>query len=366
MSIITIHSKISDYFVSFCDAKERLENLCMSIPNRCFVIDSNVWEIYRDKLPALQKEKVFLFKASEDSKTFDSVFQIYDFLLDNSVKRNTTIVVVGGGTTQDIAGFAASTIFRGIEWILFPTSYLAQADSCIGGKTSINYQRYKNLVGTFAPPKEIWIDPEFNTTLPDTYYYSGLGEVAKLALLQGEEGVNQFQALLPDIRSRKKDAVLKSIQDSIRVKKDYIELDEFDKGKRQFLNYGHCFGHALETTSNYELPHGQAVLIGMALANIISRKRGLLSPNSEARIYADVLRPCLFSQIKQDHYEPENVVSAMAKDKKRTGAGLPLILLLDGYEMVKVDDLSPSEISEALVEYVERESHGSKRDFGKS
>jgi len=347
-----IESNIRDYDVHFADQPDFLREFAR-FPQRCFVVDENVWRIYgdtilRDIAPA---DDVIVLPIGEELKNLKSVGLLYDRLTERAAKRNMTMISIGGGITQDVTGFAASTLYRGINWVFVPTTLLAQADSCIGGKTSLNYKGFKNLVGTFYPPSEVFIHTGFLTTQADADFFSGLGEVVKLHLLGGPERAAEIEKLLPAIMRRDAAALLTGVRNSLEIKQGFITEDEFDTGRRNLLNYGHCFGHALESISNFEVPHGQAVVAGMLLANIVARRRNLLPPPREASIAEQLLLPSLVVKPREVHLNPDAMVGAMRNDKKRTGEGLALIMMEDNYEFSKVNDLGTAEVAGALDDF---------------
>jgi 3-dehydroquinate synthase len=192
MPVINIKSSLRDYEVHIGPAHDFLEHL-VNLDHKCFVVDENVWRHYADGiLSTLPRSETISFPAQEERKTLEGVQEIYEHLLGRSAKRNLTLITIGGGILQDVTGFVASTLYRGINWIFIPTTLLAQADSCIGSKTSLNYGGYKNLIGSFYPPSKVWIDPSFLRTLQTQDFYSGLGEVVKLHIMAGEEKTQQF------------------------------------------------------------------------------------------------------------------------------------------------------------------------------
>jgi len=261
------------------------------------------------------------------------------------------MISIGGGIVQDITGFAASTIYRGINWIFVPTTLLAQSDSCIGSKTSLNYKSYKNLIGSFFPPNDIYLCPRFTDTLLSEDYFSGLGEVIKLHLMGGEKIARELMANLPSIAMRKDaSALLLAIEKSLGVKLSHMLDDEFDTGKRNLLNYGHCFGHAVESTSAFAIPHGQAVVIGMMFANIVAKNRGILNDELFKSIHNQALLPALVSKPSISHLDTDTIFAAMKMDKKRIGEGLVLVLLSNGFEMKKIEDLTYDELRSANLE----------------
>ncbi|MFA5276455.1 MAG: 3-dehydroquinate synthase [Candidatus Omnitrophota bacterium] len=349
MPIIRINSRIHNYEVTFGNFNSFSKIIEKKYSPSYYLVDKNVWSLYKNKyFSRLDRAKVILIKADEFNKSLKTVQNLYDKLIEFSAKKNTVLAAIGGGITQDVAGFFASTLYRGIKWVFVPTTLLAQADSCIGSKTSLNYKRFKNLIGTFYPPHAVFIDTGFNSTLLTTDFCSGLGEIVKLHIMGGDGYFRAALKNLPSIIAKKKSYLVRSIHNSLLIKKSYIEDDEFDWGKRNFLNYGHCFGHAIETASNFKIPHGQAVVFGIMLANIISEKRGLLFCGLENKIFEELLLPIVASDARPYLSRKERIISSMEKDKKRVGVKLPLIIMKDGFRMDKLLDLEKKEISFAL------------------
>jgi 3-dehydroquinate synthase len=348
--MIKLKSSIRDYYVHFEETAEFIGDFA-SVPQACYAVDHNVWRLYADTLfRGIDPENILVLHAEEERKSLETVLEVYNYLIKRSAKRNMTLISIGGGIIQDITGFACSTLYRGINWIFVPTTLLAQADSCIGSKTSLNYLSHKNLVGSFYPPSHVHIYTSFLATLEEECFFSGLGEVVKLAITGGEAVMQEMVDLLPGALQRAPESLATCVHRSLAIKQGYIADDEFDTGRRNMLNFGHCFGHALESTSEFEIPHGQAVVIGVILANIVARERGLLSEKLYAFLLNKLLLPSLVVKPKQRHLDADSVVAAMQKDKKRVGEKLALIMVKDGCEMVKVTDLEPSEVSRALGE----------------
>ena len=237
---LRIESNINDYDVIFEDTFEFIQKF-NSISNSILIIDKNVYNLYKEEFQNIKEDDLFLFNAIEENKTFGYVKDIYDFLISKSVKRNLTIISIGGGITQDITGYVASTLYRGVKWIFVPTTFLAMTDSCIGSKTSINYDKHKNLMGTFYPPRQIHINTNFLDTLEKLDFYSGIGETIKFQLMK-EEYPKQFDKVLEIVEKVKNDKKyrLEIIHDNMEIKLGYMKGDEFDLGRRNLLNYGHC------------------------------------------------------------------------------------------------------------------------------
>jgi len=316
--------------------------------HRVWLVDARVWALYGRELRTLAGgDDVVPVPIEEARKTLDTAQELCAALMARGVRRRTTLVAVGGGILQDLAGFAASILYRGIPWVFVPTTLLAQADSCIGGKTSLNFQAFKNLLGTFWPPRRVLLAPAFLGTLDAPDYFSGLGEVLKLHLMGGEGSLEAYEGLEAGLRDRDGAALREAIPAALAIKRGYIERDEHDAGPRLLLNYGHCFGHALEAVTGYRWPHGQAVVLGMRLANRVAERRGLLAPDL-ARRAERLFRGALTLRPQPADLEAGPLLAAMGRDKKRTGEGLALIVMRTGLAFAQVQDLAPEEVEAAL------------------
>jgi len=347
VSKLTIKSNLKDYNVYFESNPNFIKELAAK-PNSVYVIDENVYNAHKDLFSVFEQNKIIILPISEERKNINTVCELYEKIMAFAPRKNMNLISIGGGITQDITGFVASSLYRGINWIFVPTTLLAQVDSCIGAKTSLNFNHYKNLVGTFYPPSEIHIYPEFLKTLTKEDFYSGVGEMAKLHLMNGEKDTKIFIESLNNIDKLDNQTLLERIQNCLKIKKSYIEDDEFDTGKRNMLNYGHCFGHAIESSTDFAISHGQAVVVGMILANKEALKMGLLSADGEKYIRENVLEPVL--KVKIPEINIEKTISAMGQDKKNIGNGLALVMLTDGYNMKKITDMTKEEAGEILKE----------------
>ncbi len=350
MHVMTIQSNVRDYTVHFAEDTGFLKGV-ERFQERLFVIDNNVWRHYGERcLNDIPSSDIVIYQVSEERKSIEGVMELYDRLMEHSPKKNMTMISVGGGIIQDITGFAASTLYRGINWVYVPTTLLAQADSCIGSKTSLNYRGFKNLIGTFYPPAEVYIYVPFLSTLEDVDFYSGLGEVVKLHIMGGKDKTGQLIGLLPRIRKREIEALTIAVRNSLEIKLSYMAGDEFDTGKRNLLNFGHCFGHAVESVSNYAIPHGQAVVIGMLFANIAAKNRGVLSTILCDYLAKGLLLNAIKVSLHHSDLAPDRITGAMEKDKKRVGKGLAIVLMKGNYTFEKVLDFTQDELVKALEE----------------
>ena len=327
---LVIQSHNGPYRVFFED--NCLINLNSNIPeNAHFIIDQNLANLYTDQMRnILNYHSTLVIASYEENKALEKFPSYVAHLVAKKLRRNHLLIAIGGGIIQDITCFLSATILRGVDWSFYPTTLLSQADSCIGSKSSINSGAAKNILGTFTPPKRIYINVSFLDTLTDVDVRSGIGEMLKAHIIDGPESFDKIAADYEKLRNHK--FLFKYyIKRSLDIKKNYIEIDEFDKGPRNKFNYGHSFGHAIEAATDFKIPHGIAVTIGMDMANFISAKIGV---GREADF--DRMHPTLKLNYKgfESHVIPiEKFMAAISKDKKNIGSeNLTLILPgLDGY-----------------------------------
>lgn len=235
------------------------------VKRRIIIFDSQVkvkcLEIFSDS------EFFIEVNVTEERKNLDSVQDLLSRIADYGATRDDQIVAVGGGALQDLVTLTASIYMRGLEWIYVPTTLMAMLDSCIGGKSSINLNIHKNILGNFYPPKSVFVHIDFLKTLKKIDIASGLAEGVKICFASDISLANHFQELSENWQLEQESRfILDAIFLSLRTKKWFIEIDEFDKRERRLLNFGHSFGHALESASNYLVPHGIGVFIGMQAA----------------------------------------------------------------------------------------------------
>lgn len=313
---IKIFSGFFKYNIYFDNS---INKIFHKFPKNCIILaDQKV----KNFLP-LNKKYIFL-SASEKLKSFENLHKIIKKLLKLKITRTTTIVVIGGGTIQDACSFISSVIFRGIKWIYLPTTLLSQCDSCIGGKTSINFYGHKNQIGNFYPPKKIYINLNFIKKQNRSNLLSGLGEMSHYYFLSSKKDFDFFNKHILKALQNYIPSLEKLIYRSLKIKKKYIEIDEFDNGKRLILNYGHSFGHAIEKASNYSIPHGIAVANGMKIANYISNKKNFLNLKNY-KIMNKTLN-MITSPNDLDKINPNKIMNALEKDKKNNKKSIRLIL----------------------------------------
>jgi len=350
MDSLTIRSQLGDYQVDFRDDAAWAAELC-ELENAFFVVDELVWRLHGEGcLAPLASRPLHLVSATEETKTLDGIATLCDGMIAQAAKRNAVVVSVGGGVVQDATGFLASVIYRGVGWVYVPSTLLAQADSCIGAKTSLNFRHFKNLLGTMYPPQRVIVHPPLVATLNDDHFFSGLGEIVKMHIVAGPEAMAHLEPRMAALGRREQTAVSDAVRASLLIKQRFIEEDEFDRGRRRLLNFGHCFGHAIESATNFAVPHGQAVVLGIILAGLVSCARGRLTRSRLDEIVARLLLPTLTSAAVTHDLAHDAVVEAMRHDKKRSGAGLAVVIPNDDWDLLLVTDVAEMEALQALDE----------------
>ncbi|MBZ9687159.1 3-dehydroquinate synthase [Clostridium estertheticum] len=317
------------------------------------VTDSNVNKFYGEKAISSLKSEGFetfkiVVKAGEESKSFETLLQVYDKLLDFKINRGDIIIALGGGVVGDMTGFAAATFLRGIDFIQIPTTLLAQVDSSVGGKVAVDLPRGKNLVGCFYNPKAVFIDPFLLKTLSDKFVCDGMGEVIKYGAIK-DKGL--FYKLMEYENS---EAILKDIDKIIytccSIKAGIVERDERETGERMLLNFGHTIGHAIEQFFNFkEYSHGEAVSMGMYAITKIGEELGMTKIGTSSTIKDILIKynlPWTLPEIKT-----EAIIETISHDKKNIGDFMNFILI------ESIGNSFIGKIEEAkIVDYLQKKS----------
>lgn len=298
--------------------------------NLFIVVDENVFNLHEKYIKDAFNEtsnKIYFYKLKpgEHSKSLEGLRGILSELIEGKYGRDTLLISIGGGVTGDLAGFAASVYMRGIQIAHIPTTLLAAIDSAIGGKTGINFNSYKNLLGAFHQPEFVLIDTKFISSLPKEEINSGAGELIKYAFLTNKSFYNYIYENFSRLYSLEKTVLNKIIYESVLFKGSVISKDEFESGLRKILNLGHTFAHAYESQQNYSIKHGEAVAVGIISALFLSYKKGLLSEKNLNQYLKLPLRMKLSSEFRiQDH---RSVLKYMYGDKKNREGEIRFILL---------------------------------------
>ena len=263
----------------------------------------------------------------EEFKTLETLNKVFDALLEAKFDRTSTLIALGGGVIGDITGFAAASYQRGVGFIQVPTTLLSQVDSSVGGKTGINHELGKNMIGAFYQPKAVIIDVNTLDTLSNQEFSAGMAEVIKYGLLGNADFLSMLEANIESIMARKKDLIIEVIFNCCQDKARIVELDEFEKGKRALLNLGHTFGHGIENAFGYgNYLHGEAVSIGMVMAAKLSKDEGNLSHEETLRVESILSKADLPISINKT-IDSETLITAMSLDKKSIDGKIRLVLL---------------------------------------
>lgn len=289
------------------------------------ISDDTVAPLFADTIcQSLQQEGfstcVYTFPAGEASKRIHTLSNILEYLAQENMTRQDLIVALGGGVVGDMAGFAAAVYQRGIRFIQVPTTFLAAIDSSVGGKTAIDLEAGKNLAGAFYQPHLVLCDTDIIASLPKNIFADGIAEAIKYGVLGNESLFAQLKSgnFMDDLES--------IIETCVSMKRDVVQEDEFDHGKRQLLNLGHTFGHAIEHCSDFKISHGHAVAIGMHWIACAAEKKGIAKPGTATQI-AEALQK---NQLPiETEYSPQQIASGALSDKKRRGDQISFVFPCD-------------------------------------
>ena len=319
----------------------------------CVVTDSHVAPLYLDAvITELKKVSAFVtsfvFEAGEKNKNLNTVQQVYEHLIQNEFDRKSVLVALGGGVVGDLTGFASATYLRGVDFIQIPTTLLSQVDSSVGGKTGVDFNQYKNMVGAFHQPRLVYMNMKTIHTLPAQEFACGMGEVIKTGLIcdaaffqficENHEGLHKLDVEL----------LAKTIRRCCEIKAGVVERDPKEQGERALLNLGHTIGHAIEKLMNFQMLHGQCVGTGLIAAACISRNRGLLTAQ-EFQMICDVCE-CYHLPLTIQGLSAEEIVAATKKDKKMEQGQIKFILM-DGIGKSFIDKtVTDDKLKAAILE----------------
>ena len=301
-----------------------VENLKLPAKKACIVTDSTVSELYLEEVknvlsPLFETVTAFVFPAGEASKNLGTVKDLYTHLIENHFERKDILFALGGGVVGDLPGYAAATYLRGIDFIQLPTTLLAQVDSSGGGKTGVDFDQYKNMVGAFHQPKLVYINTATLKSLPEREYFSGMGEVIKHGLIK------DAKYNITPIKEREHEAVREMIYRSCLIKGDVVERDPKEKGERALLNFGHTLGHAIEKLKDFTWLHGECVAAGCCLAARISQMKGNLTEEEVKDIKEVFIKFGMNGDISE--LSIKDIIKTTKSDKKMVGDKIKFILL---------------------------------------
>ncbi|MFT4058339.1 MAG: 3-dehydroquinate synthase [Legionella sp.] len=349
------------YSISICrhglSCPELLQAIVKS-PQVLIVTNQTIAPLYLKKIQStfsgIQCDAVIL-KDGEHYKNQDSLFTIYDALIQYKHHRDTTIIALGGGVIGDLAGFAAATYQRGVGFIQIPTTLLAQVDASVGGKTAINHAQGKNIIGSFYQPDAVFIDVATLDTLPEREFRAGIAEMIKYGLLAGGEFLKELHQSLNKGLTANSPQLPYLITQCCQIKAQFVERDEKEKGQRALLNLGHTFAHALEAYTHYQhWLHGEAVAIGLYCASVLSEQIGLINKKQVAQIEQ------MLQNAGLPHKIPETINlhklrELMSLDKKIKNNCLRFVLIKELGCCYLDDQITEKRLHKALIAAVEGE-----------
>lgn len=317
----------------------------------CIVSDSQVANIYLNKISEILHKQYktvisFVFEAGERSKNMDTVQKLYEQLIINKFDRHDFLIALGGGVVGDLTGFSAATYLRGIDFIQVPTSLLAQVDSSIGGKTGVDFQQYKNMVGAFYQPKLVYMSMEVFQSLPDEQFANGMAEEIKHGLIKDAAYYTWMKENRELICQKAPETLIGMLDVGCNIKRVVVENDPKEKGERALLNFGHTIGHAIEKLSDFKLYHGECVALGMVAATYLSVKKGHLTTDDLHDI--EQVLTAYQLPIRVSGYDAQEILATSKSDKKMIGGKVKFTLLKQIGEAYSDLSLTDEDLLEAI------------------
>lgn len=340
---------------TFEELPQELQDLGVENRKVCIYTDSNVEKLYSKQIqellePVCRKVILFSFPAGEEHKTLDTIKESYKTLIEAGFDRKDLILALGGGVVGDMAGYTAATYLRGIDFVQVPTTLLAQSDSSIGGKTGVDFDGYKNMVGAFHMPRLVYMNLATLKTLDDRQFYNGFAEVMKHGLIKDAIFYEWLIDKMYEICERDLDTLEEMIMRSCTVKKLVVEKDPTEQGERALLNFGHTIGHAIEKYKNFTLSHGECVALGCVAAAFISWKHELLTMEEYYEV-RDMFVPFNLP-ISVEDIDPQEVLRLTKSDKKMKDGTLQFILLKRVGKAMRDTSVTDEDILAALDELI--------------
>lgn len=328
----------------------RVNELCPLNGGVALVTDTTVGPLYAQKLASQidNETTIITVPAGEKYKTLETVRQIYDEMFAAGLDRKATVVALGGGVINDVAGFAAATFMRGVDFVTCPTTLLSMVDASVGGKTGVDMPQGKNLVGAFKQPTAVIANLSALQTLPADEFAAGMAEVVKHGILNNPDLFRQTRTVSWWLEVEKQTAALQElVTTAIQVKRDVVQEDPFEGGRRALLNLGHTFGHAIEQVTEYRVKHGEGVGMGLVCAAHLSAKMGYCDPQLQTEIEEALVYNQLPIRLPAD-LDIELVYEAMQTDKKKAKGKLRFILPKRIGEAFITSEASPADVLETM------------------
>lgn len=315
---------------SFDGLAEEVKKLSVADRRICIVTDSTVAGYYLEEVQQIlegccRQVVSFVFPAGEENKNLKTVQDVYETLILNHFDRKDLLVALGGGVVGDLCGYAAATYLRGVSFIQIPTTLLSQVDSSIGGKTGVDFDAYKNMVGAFHMPKLVYTNVSTLLTLPEEQFTSGMGEIVKHGLIKDRGYYQWLGAHREEIMERRLDICAEMIERSDEIKRAVVEEDPTEQGERALLNFGHTLGHAIEKLKEFQMLHGHCVAVGCLAAARMSQSRGYLSEEEVLELKS--IMEAFHMPVTVNGVDVDQVIQATKNDKKMDGNTIKFILL---------------------------------------
>lgn len=334
----------------FSSLAGHISDLHLSCTKICVVTDSTVEKLYAESLLSALPEgiqaDIFVFPAGEEQKTLDTVNDLYHFLIEKKYSRKDILLALGGGVAGDLTGYAAATYLRGIDFIQVPTTLLAQVDSSVGGKTGVDFRQFKNMIGAFHQPRIVYMNMSTLSTLDDTLFSCGMGEVLKTGLIRNAALYRWLDENRISVLNRSPEMLAYMIRECCKVKSGVVERDPKEQGERAILNLGHTIGHAVEKLKGFSMLHGHCVGVGTVAAAWLSVQRGLLEKSDLAWI--EKMNAAYGLPNRVDGLSAEKVLEATKSDKKVAGGRVRFILLEVVGQAVIDDTVTDNELLGAI------------------
>lgn len=336
---------------AFDGLKDRVEALGVQGRRMCVVTDSTVARWYLEPVKEIlaqccRQVVTFVFPAGEESKNLETVQKLYETLIESHFDRKDWLVALGGGVVGDLCGYGAATYLRGVSFIQIPTTLLSQVDSSIGGKTGVDFDAYKNMVGAFHMPKLVYINTGALGTLPDREFAAGMGEVLKHGLIKDKAYYEWLLEHAPAIRAKEPSILRQMAAESCLIKRAVVEADPMEQGERKLLNFGHTLGHAIEKLKDFELLHGECVALGSLAAMHISALRGYVMPEETERFRGALALFGLPDRVSG--LSKEDVIRATKNDKKMKSGVIQFILLKETGQAFVDQTVTDEEMAEGI------------------
>ncbi len=358
METLYVKAKSTDYPIYINDSFSELKNAFIEagLEGRkiCIICDSNTNKLYLEKVineinGLFSHICHFSFKAGENSKNLDVISEFYKFFIENKLDRKSVIAALGGGVAGDMAGFAASTFMRGINFVQIPTSLLAQVDSSVGGKTGVDFMGNKNMIGAFYQPNFVYINSNTLKSLPQREFCAGMAEAIKHGYIIDEQYLNEIEANKENIKNLETNSIHSLIYKSCKNKAYVVSKDEKESGLREILNFGHTFGHAVESLSGFSLIHGECVAAGMTAGLYLSSKMGMIDMDEVLR--AKRLLSYFMLPVNVKGYDKAEILNKMLLDKKTKNNKINLVLLKKIGEAY-TEKSAPQDLILSAIEYI--------------